>query len=206
MTFRHRIPGMLQKEGRREKGKGKREEGKGISFSLFPLPSFLSCVLCLVFCILAFAGFACEDAFAQASRSTEVSLYFVDAEEVKLVAEKRTITQAASTVEQIKLTVAELIEGPISALIPTIPEGTEVREVFLDEKGCAYVDFSRAISQNHSGGTTGELVTISSIVNTLTANFPEEIRKVRILIDGKEAKTIAGHIDISRPIFPFELK
>ena len=80
-----------------------------------------------------------------------------------------------------------------------------MREVFLDEKGCAYVDFSRAISEKHLGGTSGELATIASIVNTLAANFPEEIRKVRILIDGKEARTIAGHIDISRPIFPFEL-
>jgi spore germination protein GerM len=158
-----------------------------------------------VCCVLAAVGFAREGASA-ASRSTEVSLYFLDTEELRLVAEKRTISQATSTVEQVKLTVAGLIEGPVSALIPTIPEETEVREVFLDEKGCAYVDFSYAISQNHSGGTTGELVTISSIVNTLTANFPEEIRKVRILIGDKEAKTIAGHIDISRPIFPFELK
>ncbi len=138
--------------------------------------------------------------------STEVSLYFVHAEELKLVAERRALSQTANIVEQIKSTVTELIRGSATALIPTIPEGTVVREVFLDEKGCVYVDFSLALSEKHPGGTTGELVTIASIVNTLTANFPEEIRRVRILIDGKEAGTIAGHIDISKPIFPFELK
>ena len=157
-------------------------------------------------CVLVVAGFARQDGFAQVSRSTTVSLYFVDVEELKLVAERRTISRAASTVEQIKLTVTELVKGPKTDLISTIPEETEVREVFLDEKGCAYVDFSRAISRNHPGGTTGELVTISSIVSTLTANFPEEIQKVQILIDGKEAESIAGHIDISRPISPFELE
>lgn len=157
-------------------------------------------------CILAAAIFAHEDVFAQAPRSTEVSLYFMDAEELKLMVEKRTIGQAVNIVEQMKLTVAELIKGPTTVLMSTIPEETKVREVFLDEKGCAYVDFSRAISQNHPGGTTGELVTVSSIVNTLTTNFPEEIRKVQILIGGKEAKTIAGHIDISRPVFPFRLE
>ncbi len=144
-------------------------------------------------------------ASAQAPRSTEVSLYFLDTEELKLVIERRTINQAANTVEQIRLTIVELAKGPLSALIHTIPGGTEVRGVFLDEKGCAYIDFSRDISEKHPGGTTGELVTISSIVNTLTANFPEAVRKVRILIDGREAKTLAGHIDISRPIFPFNL-
>ena len=141
-----------------------------------------------------------------APRSTQVSLYFMDTEELKLAVEKRSISQAETIIEQIKHTVAELIKGPTTALVSTIPGETEVREVFLDEKGCAYVDFSLAISRGHSGGTTGELATISSIVNTLTANFPEEIRQVRILIDGREAETIAGHIDISRPIFPFELE
>ena len=95
----------------------------------------------------------------------------MDADELKLVVEKRTINQAANTVEQIRLTVAELIKGPTLELIPTIPEETRVRTVFLDEKGCAYVDFSRDISQKHPGGTTGELVTISSIVNTLAMNL-----------------------------------
>jgi spore germination protein GerM len=171
-----------------------------------------SCVLCLVSCVLTAASFAGANVLVgqtpvstAPAHSTEVTLYFLHTEELKLATEKRAISQAANTVEQIKLTVAELIKGPTTMLERTIPEETQVREVFLDEKGCAYVDFSRDISQKHPGGTTGELITISSIVNTLTTNFPEEIRKVRILIGGREAETIAGHIDISRPIFPFEL-
>ena len=163
-------------------------------------------LLSFIICMLAIVSLMRGDVSAQASSSTEVSLYFVSAEEPKLAVEKRIIGQAASTVEQMKLTVAELIRGPSAEFIPTIPDETALREIFLDEKGCAYVDFSRAISRNHPGGTTGELITIASIVNTLTANFPEEVRKVQILISGKEAKTIAGHIDISKPIFPFELE
>jgi len=157
-------------------------------------------------CVLATVSLMRGDVFAQASRSTEISLYFLSAEEPKLAVEKRIINQAANTLDQVKLTVVELIRGPTAALIPTIPDETSLREVFLDEKGCAYVDFSIDISRNHPGGTTGELATILSIVNTLSANFPEEIRKVQILISGKEAKTIAGHIDISMPISPFELE
>jgi spore germination protein GerM len=157
-------------------------------------------------CVLALLSFAREDGFAQIPRSTTVSLYFMDVEELKLTAEKREISQTATVVEQVKLTIAELIKGPSTDLMPTIPEETEVRTVFLDEKGCAYVDFSRAISQNHPGGTTGELATIASIVNTLTANFPENIHKVQILIGGKEAESIAGHINISKPIAPFEFE
>jgi hypothetical protein len=158
-------------------------------------------------CVLAALGLVYSGGLlAQVLGSTEVSLYFMDTREAKLVAERRTINQVANTVDQMKLAMTELIKGPASTLMQTIPRETEVREIFLDEKGCAYVDFSREISQKHPGGTTGELATVASIVNTLTANFPEEVRKVRILIHGEEAETIAGHIDISRPLFPFELK
>ena len=159
-----------------------------------------------IICMLAVVSLARGGVPVETPGSTEISLYFADPEVLKLSTEKRTISQAANTVEQVRLTVVELTKGPTTALASTIPAGTLVRTVFLDEKGCAYVDFSRAISEKHPGGTTGELVTIASIVSTLTANFPEEIRKVRILIDGREAETIAGHIDISRPIFPFELE
>ncbi len=156
--------------------------------------------------VLAVASFARGGPSVETPGDTEISLYFADVEALKLSAERRTVNQAENTVEQMRLVVLELIKGPTTALVPTIPEGTSVHEVFLDEKGCAYVDFSRAISENHPGGTSSELVTIASVVNTLAMNFPEAIHKVRILIDGKEAETIAGHIDISRPIFPFEIE
>jgi len=169
-----------------------------------------SSLLLLSICMLIAMCFAIDNMVAQDTEETpdensiEVKLYFLDQEGNILVPEKRFISKYGDITDQMKLTLIELIRGPQTGLVPTIPQGVDVREVFLDEKQSAYVDFSRAILQNHSGGTTGELVTISSIVNTLTQTFPKQIRKVRILIDGREAKTIAGHIDISKPIFPFQ--
>jgi len=136
--------------------------------------------------------------------SMEIKLYFLDQEGNTLVSEKRFISKYGNITDQMKLTLLELIRGPQTELVPTIPQGVDIREVFIDEKQCAYIDFSRTIIQNHSGGTTGEQITIASIVSTMTQTFPKQIRKVRILIDGKEAKTIAGHVDISKPIFPFQ--
>ena len=43
------------------------------------------------------------------------------------------------------------------------------------------------------------MMTIWSIVNTLVLNVPE-IEAVKILIGGGEAETLAGHIDLSRPL------
>jgi hypothetical protein len=41
-----------------------------------------------------------------------------------------------------------------------------------------------------------EELTVTSFVQTLTANF-EGILRVKILVDGKERSTLAGHADLS---------
>ena len=67
-----------------------------------------------------------------------------------------------------------------------------LQEVFIDDTGAAYVDFSDPISANHPGGIANEQATIYSIVNSLTYNL-KEIRQVRILVGGTEKETLAGH-------------
>ena len=52
---------------------------------------------------------------------------------------------------------------------------------------------------NHPGGTTNEMLTVYALVNTLTSNLPA-ITGVQLLIDGKEIDTLAGHLDLRRPI------
>jgi hypothetical protein len=42
-------------------------------------------------------------------------------------------------------------------------------------------------------------LTVYAIVNVVTANLPT-VRRVQILIDGQEADTLAGHIDLRRPL------
>jgi germination protein M len=60
------------------------------------------------------------------------------------------------------------------------------------------LDFSRELQTLHTGGTTGEILTVYSIVNTLTMNF-KEVERVQILIDGDEVETLVGHLDLEQP-------
>ena len=62
----------------------------------------------------------------------------------------------------------------------------------------ATVDFSKELKTKHWGGSTGESMTIMSIVNSLT-ELPG-IEKVQILIEGQKEDTLAGHWDLSSPI------
>jgi hypothetical protein len=59
------------------------------------------------------------------------------------------------------------------------------------------VDFSKEITSRHPGGLQEELATIYSIVNTITENVPG-VDRVRILIQGMEAESLAGHIALNR--------
>jgi germination protein M len=125
----------------------------------------------------------------------EVNLYFSDSQAMYLVPEKRKISQIPSLARQ---AVIELINGPgNSDLYPTIPEGTQVNEVYIADD-IVYIDLSEEIFKNHPGGSSGELMTVYSIVNTLTEISP--IKGVQILVEGNEMKSLAGHIDISMPL------
>ncbi|HPW21762.1 MAG TPA: GerMN domain-containing protein, partial [Vicinamibacterales bacterium] len=49
------------------------------------------------------------------------------------------------------------------------------------------------------GGSQHELLTVYAIVDTLTANLPA-ITSVQILVDGREVDSLAGHVDLRRPL------
>jgi len=73
----------------------------------------------------------------------------------------------------------------------------KIRGLFLDASGTAYVDLSFARQNGVAASAWEELLAIYSLVDTLTQNF-EEVKQVRFLLEGKEAQTLAGHIDLSR--------
>ncbi len=74
--------------------------------------------------------------------------------------------------------------------------GAEVRSVFLVDPGVAVIDLNAAFADTHRSGVLVEELTIASLIHTVSANTPG-ILKVKILVDGKERDTLAGHADLS---------
>lgn len=132
-------------------------------------------------------------------KKLKINLYFSNYDDELLIPEVREIYKTKDVINQAKQAIVELIKGSYEGLMPTVSKGTHLRELYIDRNGCAYVDFTEEISLNHPGGSWTEFITIYSIVNTLTINFPE-IVKVQILIEGESAQTLTGHIDISKPL------
>jgi spore germination protein GerM len=131
----------------------------------------------------------------------QVLLYFSDREGEYLIGERRDILKKNVIKEQAKETILELIKGPRGKLIPTIPPRTKLLTLQMNDAGVAKVNFSPALSKDHPGGSSAEMMTVYSIVNSLSLNFPQ-IKRVQILIDGKPIETITGHLSLRQPISP----
>jgi hypothetical protein len=129
------------------------------------------------------------------SNKIAAHLYFADRNNSFLKSELRVMQQPDDPVEFGRAIVEALIKGPQKGLIRTIPVDTELSAIYIDPDKVCYVDLSEAVKKKHPGGTNSELLTIYSVVNSLILNV-SEIKRVKILIDGNEAPTLAGHINL----------
>ena len=128
------------------------------------------------------------------------TLFFFDTNSLRLAGEERELDLSQDVTERLKQTITELLKDSISGLYQTIPKGTLLYEVYVDEQSTVYLDFSHHLKDEHIGGTTSEALTVAAILRTVKVNFPDEIRKVQILIEGLETDSIGGHVDISKPL------
>jgi spore germination protein GerM len=140
-----------------------------------------------------------EPVAAPATPKIKASLFYLSEDGLRLVAVEREVAFAEGTVQQARRLVEAQLEAPARPLASAIPEGVRLRALYVDERGQAFVDVSREISTAHSGGALGEILTVYSIVNVLTTNLAA-VRAVQILVDGHEVDTLAGHVDLRRPL------
>jgi hypothetical protein len=118
-----------------------------------------------------------------------------------LVSVRREVPLAENVSEQGRQILTAQLQAVQPPLVSVIPGGTTLRGFYVTERGDAFVDLSREAVTGHPGGSTTELLTVYAIVNAVTANLRSATR-VQILIDGKEVDTLAGHVDLRRPLVP----
>jgi spore germination protein GerM len=136
---------------------------------------------------------------ASDARKIRARLFYVAEDGTHLSPVEQEVIYGEGTVEQAKRIIEAQVAPAKAPLVSAIPEGTKLKTIFLTQKGEAFVDLNAEFRNNHPGGTTNEILTTYTLVNALTMNLPGIIG-VQILIDGKEVETLAGHIDLRRPL------
>ena len=136
---------------------------------------------------------------AEPGRRIKARLFYIAAGGTKLTSVERDVAFGASAVEQAREIISAQIAPVVEPLVSAVPAGTALRAVFITEGGEAYVDLSRDVVAAHPGGTINEMLSIYTLVNALTENLPA-VTAVQVLVDGKEVETLAGHVDLRRPL------
>ena len=142
-----------------------------------------------------------EAAAGAVERQINVKLFFQAPDGRGLAVEERPVAFASDLARQIHSVVQELVKGPQKGLAATLAPDTRVLHVFVSARGIAYVDLSKEVAVVAPGGSEAEMITVYSVVNSLAANFPA-IKRVQILIEDRPAATLAGHVDLTRPLRP----
>ena len=142
---------------------------------------------------------AAEPAPPPATPKIRARLFYVSDDGLQLVPVEREVPFGGNTIEQARCIVEAQLESPPPPLVSPIPAGTKLRALYVSARAEAFVDLSREAASAGTGGALDEILAVYSVVNAVTANLPA-IRAVQILVDGHEVDTLAGHVDLRRPL------
>ncbi|HYL67904.1 MAG TPA: GerMN domain-containing protein [Candidatus Limnocylindria bacterium] len=89
-----------------------------------------------------------------------------------------------------------LLAGPVDVELRTLPPDAALLEFYLLPDGTGIADFSEALATSIPSGIQSEQLALDSITRTLQADVPQ-VQRLKILIHGQEAETLAGHLDLT---------
>jgi spore germination protein GerM len=103
---------------------------------------------------------------------------------------------SADPVERAKQVIQALIANPPTTGQRTLPADAQLLAFYTLPDGTAIADFSDALASETPSGILSEQEAVDSIAETLANNVPN-LKRLKILIHGQEAETLAGHVDLT---------
>jgi Sporulation and spore germination len=129
---------------------------------------------------------------------TQLTLYVASDSDATLRKSQMSLVLPAERSERARAVLRALFGAYLQSPSPhPIGPGADVRDVYLLGDDTAVVDTNSAFADKHPSGVLAEELTVASIVTTLNAN-DNKIQRVKILVNGQERETLAGHADLQR--------
>ena len=113
-----------------------------------------------------------------------------------LEAEDVSLALSADPVQRARQLVNALILSPPTPQQRTLPADASLLDFYLLPDGTAIADFSDTLSTGTPSGIMSEQLAVDSITKTLAASVPQ-IRRLKILLQGQETDSLAGHVDLT---------
>lgn len=120
-------------------------------------------------------------------------------QELRLVGVPAQIVWLDSPVERARQIVRLALEGVGRQDVEAYPPAggrVAYREVFIDDRGIAWIDLDPA-SVHEIQGTDEEQSVVAVLARSLVEGL-DEVQRVGILVDGESRRTLVGHVDLER--------
>jgi hypothetical protein len=131
--------------------------------------------------------------FEAGDKPEKVYIKMVEMDNGKFFNVQATIYQSKTRINQMRQVLLAFFNGPRTGKdqVP-VPEGLKLNDFYFTPQGAAVVDISTDQITPGKFGFYEEVLLIRALIETLSQNF-YEIKQVKVLVDGKDAKTLAGH-------------
>ncbi|MFB6356080.1 MAG: GerMN domain-containing protein [bacterium] len=136
-----------------------------------------------------------------------VRIYLLNTDNYGLQPVEREVPEADNISSRIEQIFGELTTKPDSGpLVRVVPPDLKVRTVYVDGQ-TIYIDVNDEL-MGAASGSSGEMMLLYSMVNSVLANVPRKYKLVQFLVNGEMKKTIgpygeeSGHIAIQYPLGP----
>ena len=127
-----------------------------------------------------------------------VTLYVANDSDGTLVKTQISVALPAERTERDRAILRTLMAQYLKPATPhPVGAASDIRQVYLMGDDTAIVDTNLAFADAHPSGVLAEELTVASLVVTLNAN-DGKITRVKILVNGQERDTLAGHADLRR--------
>ncbi len=102
------------------------------------------------------------------------------------------ITMAGAVIE-------EYFKGPAGDKPSHFPHSVKLLGLYKDASQMLYVDLSDELRRNFQGDALDEYLLLKGIYESIISNL-QDVQDVKILIEGKEAETLGGHLYLKFPL------
>lgn len=131
-----------------------------------------------------------------AQPSQSVTLYVADDDQAALL--PQTVSVALPTEPQARS--RQLLHALVTEYLKkdshhVLGSGADVTDVLIVGKTTAVVNVNATFADTHRSGILAEELTLASMAQTLAMNV-SGITKLKLVVDGKERETLAGHADL----------
>jgi hypothetical protein len=130
-----------------------------------------------------------------------IELWFADPAGASLVLETREVVEDAVEGDAlVRTVVGEYLRGPErNEARSAFPEGVALAHVWRDPAGGLYLDFGPELRREFRGGSSAEVLLVSSLLRTVAANVPD-VSRVTLTAGGQPIVTLGGHVRLDGPL------